>query len=60
MKEPLIFALWFIIFMVILTITLKLISAPNTTENLLGVVILIVTVVLSFKTQFLTKIKFKK
>ena len=60
MKKGLILVVWFVVFMALLTGSLSLISAPNTIENLLGVVILAVTVALSIKTKCLTEIRFKK
>ena len=46
--------------MALLTGSLSLISAPDTIENLLGVVVLAGTVALSIKTKCLTEIRFKK
>lgn len=60
MKRGLMLVVWFVVFMALLTSSLSLISAPNTIKNLLGVVILAVTVVLSIKTKCLTEIRFKK
>ena len=40
MKKGLILVVWFVVFMALLTGSLSLISAPNTIENLLGVVVL--------------------
>lgn len=57
MKRGLMLVVWFVVFMALLTSSLSLISAPNTIKNLLGVVILAVTVVLSIKTKCLTKFK---
>ena len=60
MKKGLILVVWFVVFMALLTGSLSLISAPNTIENLLGVVILAVTVALSIKTKCLTTIKLER
>lgn len=51
---------WFVVFMALLTSSLSLISAPNTIENLLGVVVLAVTVALSIKTKCLTNLIIRK
>lgn len=51
---------WFVVFMALLTSSLSLISAPNTIENLLGVVILAVTVALSIETKCLTNLIIRK
>ena len=45
MKKGLILVVLFIVFMFILTGCLSLISAPNTIENILGVVILAATMI---------------
>ena len=45
MKKGLILVVLFIVFMFILTGCLNLISAPNTIENILGVVILAITMI---------------
>lgn len=60
MKKGLILVVWFVVFMTLLTGSLSLISAPDTIENLLGVVVLAGTVALSIKTKCLTEIRFKK
>ena len=60
MKKGLILVVWFTVFMALLTGSLGLISAPNTIENLLGVVVLAGTVAFSIKTKCLTTIKFKR
>ena len=60
MKKGLILVVWFIVFMALLTGSLSLISAPNTIENLLGVVVLAGTVALSIKTKCLTNLITKK
>lgn len=60
MKRGLMLVVWFVVFMTLLTSSLSLISAPNTIENLLGVVILTVTVALSIKTKCLTNLIIRK
>ena len=45
MKKGLILVVLFIVFMAVMTGCLNLISAPNTIENILGVVILAVTMI---------------
>ena len=45
MKKGLILVVWFVVFMAILTGCLNLISAPNTIEHILGVVILAATII---------------
>lgn len=60
MKKGLILVVWFVVFMALLTGSLSLISAPNTIENLLGVVVLAGTVAFSIKTKCLTTIKLEE
>lgn len=57
MKKGLILVVWFVVFMALLTGSLSLISAPNTIENLIGVVVLAGTVAFSIKTKCLTEIR---
>lgn len=57
MKKGLILVVWFVVFMALLTGSLSLISAPNTIENLLGVVVLAGTVAFSIKTKCLAEIR---
>ena len=56
MKKGLILVVWFVVFMALLTGSLSLISAPDTIENLLGVVVLAGTIALSIKTKCLTNL----
>jgi len=51
---------WFIMFMSLITLSFNMMSAANTVENILGVIILIHTVAISIKTKCLTTIKFKR
>ena len=60
MKKCLILVVWFVVFMALLTGSLSLISAPNTIENLLGVVVLAGTIAFSIKTECLTTIKLER
>lgn len=60
MKRGLMLVVWFVVFMALLTSSLSLISAPNTIKNLLGVVVLAVTVAFSIKTKCLTNLIIRK
>lgn len=51
---------WFILFMAGLSICLSMVSAANTTENVLGGIILGIIVAISVETKCLTTIKLKK
>jgi len=53
-------AIWFILFMAGLSISLSMISAANTVENLLGCVVLGLVVAISVGTECLTTIKLRK
>ena len=53
-------AVWFVIFIVLLTLGLEMISAPNTIENVIGFFMIVATLYLSIKTKCLTIIKFNK
>lgn len=53
-------AVWFAIFIVLLTLGLEMISAPNTIENVIGFFMLVATLYLSIKIKCLTTLKFRK
>ena len=50
-------AVWFVIFIVLLTLGLEMISAPNTIENVIGFFMIVATLYLSIRTKCLTAIK---
>ncbi len=47
MKNFIIIVIWFVVFMATLTLSLRLISMPDTLANLLGVVLLTGSVIVS-------------
>ena len=53
-------AVWFIIFVALLTLGLGMMSTPNSVENVLGFLLIVVIFYLSIKTKCLTTIKFKR
>lgn len=53
-------AVWFVIFIVLLTLGLEMISAPNTIENVIGFFMAVAILYLSVRTKCLTIIKFNK
>lgn len=53
-------AVWFIISIALFTLGLGMISTPNSIENVLGFLLIVVTFYLSIKTKCLTTIKFKR
>lgn len=54
------FAVWFVIFIILLTLGLKMISVPNTIENVIGFFMVVAISYLSVKTKCLTAIKLKR
>lgn len=52
--------IWFIIFMFLISMSLDMISEPNTIENIIGLIVGYITIFVSIKTRCFTNIKFKK
>ncbi len=57
---PIKIAIWFILFMALLTLGLNMVSEPNTIENVIGFFIIVAIVLISIETKCLTLINFKK
>ena len=53
-------AIWFVIFIILITLGLEMISAPNTIENVIGFFMIVATLYLSIKTKCLTTIKLER
>ena len=53
-------AVWFIIFIILITLGLEMISVPNTIENVIGFFMVVTVLYLSIRTKCLTIIKFNK
>lgn len=53
-------AVWFVIFIILLTLGFEMISAPNTIENVIGFSMIMVIVYLSIKTRCLATIKLRR
>ena len=53
-------AVWFVIFIILITLGLKMISAPNTIENVIGFFMVVATLYLSVRTKCLTVIKLER
>lgn len=53
-------AVWFVIFIILITLGLEMISAPNTIENVIGFFMVVTVLYLSIRTKCLTIIKFNK
>ena len=54
------FAVWFVIFIILITLGLEMISAPNTIENVIGFFMVVATLYLSVRTKCLTAIKLER
>lgn len=57
---PIKIAIWFILFMALLTLGLNMVSEPNTIENVIGFFIIVAIVLISIETKCLILINFKK
>ena len=53
-------AIWYVIFIILINSGLKMISAPNTIENMIGFFMIVTVLYLSIRTKCLTIIKFNK
>lgn len=53
-------ALWFILFLALLSVGFEMVSKPSTIENVIGFLIIVAIVIISIKTKCLTTIKFEK
>jgi hypothetical protein len=59
-RKVLVVALWFVLFVLILNLSLSMISTSNSIGNVIGFLILVATVLISIKTKCLTTLKFRK
>ena len=53
-------AVWFVVFIILITLGLEMISVPNTIENVIGFFMIVTVLYLSIRTKCLTIIKFNK
>ena len=53
-------AVWFVIFIILITLGLEMISVPNTIENVIGFFMVVTVLYLSIKTKCLTTIKLER
>ena len=53
-------AVWFVIFIILITLGLEMISVPNTIENVIGFFMIVAILYLSIKTKCLTTIKLER
>ena len=53
-------AIWYVIFIILINSGLKMISAPNTIENVIGFFMVVTVLYLSIRTKCLTAIKLER
>ena len=53
-------AVWFVVFIILITLGLEMISVPNTIENVIGFFMIVTVLYLSIKTKCLTTIKLER
>ena len=53
-------AIWYVIFIILINLGLEMISAPNTIENVIGFLMVVIVLYLSIKTKCLTTIKLER
>ena len=53
-------AVWYVIFIILINLGLKMISAPNTIENVIGFFMIVTVLYLSIKTKCLITIKLER
>ena len=53
-------AVWFVVFIILITLGLEMISVPNTIENMIGFFMIVATLYLSIRTKCLTVIKLER
>ena len=53
-------AVWFVVFIILITLGLEMISVPNTIENVIGFFMIVAILYLSIKTKCLTTIKLER
>ena len=53
-------AVWFVVFIILITLGLEMISVPNTIENMIGFLMVVTVLYLSIKTKCLTTIKLER
>ena len=53
-------AVWFVVFIILITLGLEMISVPNTIENVIGFFMIVAILYLSIKTKCLTSIKLER
>ena len=60
LKEMILFALWFFVVVVAMTLICKLLTMASTIGNFGGIILIPIVIYVSLATNFFTNIKFKK
>lgn len=60
LKEMMLFALWFFVVVVAMTLICKLLTMASTIGNFVGIILIPIVIYVSLATNFFTNIKFKK
>lgn len=60
LREMILFALWFFVVVVAMTLICKLLTMASTIGNFVGIILIPIVIYVSLATNFFTNIKFKK
>ncbi len=60
LKEMMLFALWFFVVVVALTLICELLTMASTIGNFVGIMLIPIVIYVSLATNFFTNIKFKR
>lgn len=60
LKEMMLFALWFFVVVIAMTLICELLTMASTIGNFIGIILIPVVIYVSLATNFFTNIKFKR
>ena len=60
LKEMMLFALWFFVVVIAMTLICELLTMASTIGNFVGILLIPIVIYVSLATNFFTNIKFKK
>ena len=60
LKEMMLFALWFFVVVIAITLICELLTMASTIGNFVGIILIPVVIYVSLATNFFTNIKFKR
>lgn len=60
LKEMMLFALWFFVVVIAMTLICELLTTASTIGNFIGIILIPVVIYVSLATNFFTNIKFKR